>query len=379
MVWAINLPAAADGSKQGLDDYLAACGIEAFNDLDVIELPPTDIAPFTTGISEFLAGPQEPLEWGIEGIQPLGANGFRIADPKAGKSWMVLSEAYCMSTGHDFCNHFRVPSRRKVIIIEEEDTRRRTRRRLERIIAAHGGVRPSDEFFRISVKKGLRLDNPQWQEVLEYEIDKFRPEFCYLDVWNRLHSKDINSAEDMSGIILFLDQLSREYSCAFIIVHHTRKSDGGGDKHNEIMGSRVLGGFSEATVFLKPTKTKGVVRVTVILKDEPEDGNFESEFEIQLIDTPDSTGTYFNYLGTPPERQASAELRERIKEYVLNSDHGLKIKEIAEAVGCGKTTAQEHLDVLFDLKVINRVKVGGAWIYSPHTPHAFNEGVDSDL
>ena len=212
MVWAINLPPAADGSKQGFDDFVAACGIEAFHALDVFELPQTDIPPFTIGISEFLEGPEPPLAWGIKGLQPVGANGFRIADPKTGKSWLMLEEAYSMSTGQDLFNYFKVPSRRKVLLIEEEDHSRRVKRRLERIIRAHGGVRPSDEYFRISVKKGLRLDDNKWREVLEWEIQNFRPEFVYLDVWNRLHSKDINSAEEMSGIILFLDQLSREHS-----------------------------------------------------------------------------------------------------------------------------------------------------------------------
>ena len=176
----------------------------------------------------------------------------------------------------------------------------------------------------------------------------------------------------MSEIMLFLDDLSREYGCAFIILHHTRKSNGMGDSHDEIMGSRVLSGFTEATVFLSPTKEKGVIKVKIVLKDEPEDGSFEPDFQVRLADTEDGQGTYFEYLGAPPERKKSAELREKIKDVVLNSDHGLKIKEVAIMVGCGKTSAQEHLEVLFDLKIINRVRVGQAWTYTPHT---LNEGV----
>lgn len=360
MVWAINLPAAPDGSKQGIDDFLNANGLEAFHALDVFELPRTDIPPFTVGISEFLEGPEEKLEMAIEGIQPVGANGFIIADPKTGKSWLMLLFAYCMATALSLFGHFKVPKRRRVLIIEEEDNSRRVKRRLERIIAAHGGIRPSDEYFRISVKKGLRLDNPKWREVLEWEISEFRPEFVYLDVWNRLHSKDINSSEDMSEIILFLDDLSREYGCAFIIIHHTRKNDGGGDKHNEIMGSRVLGGFSEATTFLKSTKEKGVIKVAVVLKDEPEDGSFEPEFQIKLTDTPDGTGTYFEYLGAPPEKHASAELREKIKTFVLENSKPVIAKQVAEGVGCSKPTAREHLSVLVDLKIINKILQGAA-------------------
>ena len=368
MVWAVNIPPAQDGSKQGLDDLIEACGIAAFQALDVIELPRTDIPPFTSPVSELLEGAEDPLEWGIEGIQPVGSNGFRIGPPKVAKSWEMLSEAYCLVTAQPLFGHFTVPRRRRVLLLEEEDPLRRVRRRLKRIIHAHGGVIPDDNYFRISIKKGVRIDNPKWREVLQWEIQNFQPEFVYLDVWNRLHSKDINKADEMSEIILFLDDLSREYGCAFIILHHTRKSNGGGDAHDEIMGSRVLSGFTEATLFMSPTKEKGIIKIKVALKDEPEDGSFEPEFQVKLSDTEDSQGTFFEYLGAPPERQASAELRDKIKNFVLSQDKPVTAKQVGEGAGCSKPTAREHLSILTDLKIINKIRQGVAHYFcSPET------------
>ncbi|MCZ6625267.1 MAG: AAA family ATPase, partial [Deltaproteobacteria bacterium] len=228
-----------------------------------------------------------------------------------------------------------------------------------------GGIQPSDGFFHYSVKKGVRLDDPQWREVLEWEIRSFRPEFVYLDVFTRLHAKNINDPAEMGEIVLFLDHLNREYNCTIIILHHTRKNNAGGDDHDEIIGSRVLGGFAEATLFFSKTKEKGVLRVRVALKDEPEDGSFEPEFLIRLTDTPDQKGTQFEYLGVPPEKTASLELREKIKNFVLGRDKWVKVKEVAEGTGCSKPTARDHLDALTDLKVLARGKEGSAYVYGP--------------
>jgi hypothetical protein len=295
----------------------------------------------------------------------VGAHGWRIAGPKVGKSWDMLEEAYCLATGQAVYGHFTVPQRRKVVIIEEEDPRRRIQRRLRRIIHAHGGIPPDDEWFRYAVKTGVRLDDPQWQEVIAWEIRTFRPEFVYLDVFMRLHAQDINDQVAMTKLVLFLDDLSREYGCTFVILHHTRKNAGGGDDHDEILGSRVLGGFGEASLFFAKTKERGVLRVKVALKDEPEDGSFEPEFHIQLTDTRDRQGTRFVYLGAPPERKALMALRDQVHSFVLNQETWVSVKDVAQALGCSKPTARGRLDALADLGMLAREKWGQAYLYSP--------------
>ena len=82
-------------------------------------------------------------------------------------------------------------------------------------------------------------------------------------------------------------------------------------------------------------------------------------------DTPDQKGTRFEYLGVPPEKTASLELREKIKNFVLGGDEWVKVKEVAEGTGCSKPTARDHLDALTDLKVLARGKEGSAYVYGP--------------
>jgi hypothetical protein len=365
-VYAIDLPA-TDGVKVGLDDFLVTRGRAAFLDLDAVELPPTDIPPFIDPISTLLNAPEEALEFGIFGIQPIGANGWRIASPKTCKSWDMLEEGYCLAAAQPLFGRFAVPKKRRVLIIEEEDPRRRLKRRLERVIHAHGGIAPSDEFLRYSVKKGFRLDDPKWREVLEYELKGFLPEFCYLDVFSRLHAQDQNDGKAMADIVLFLDTLNREYGTAFIILHHTRKNPQKNDAYDEIMGSRVLGGFADATMFFAKTKEKGVVRVSVSLKDEPEDGSFEPEFLLRLKDTEDGRGTLFEYLGAPADKRAESDLRNKLIAELDSSGDWRTVRQIAEALNITKPTARSNLNTLVDLKLAEKEPRGNAFVYRAKT------------
>jgi AAA domain/Domain of unknown function (DUF3854) len=347
-------PPSEMGEKVGFDDFLVKHGREAFFVLDDELLPPTDLPMFTSPISELLNTPEEPIEWAIESLLPLGANGWRIAAPKVGKSWDMLQEVYCLSTAQPLYGHFRVPQQRRVMLIEEEDPRRRIKRRLERIIHAHGGKRPDDAYFRYAVKKGVRLDDPAWQEVIDWEVRSFRPAFLYLDVFTRLHTSDINDQVAMTKIISFLDSLNREYDCAVEILHHNRKTPGDNDEHDEILGSRVLGGFAEVTLFFKKLKERGMLRVKVIGKDEPDDDSFEPEFLIKLTDTADQRGTSLVYQGLPPEHMRVLILRDKVKQVVIDAGDWVTVKQVADLVKCSKPLAQQVLELWYALGVCEK-------------------------
>ena len=98
------------------------------------------------------------------------------------------------------------------------------------------------------------------------------------------------------------------------------------------------------------------------LKDEPEAG-FEPEFLIRLMDTEDGRGTFFEYLGAAPEKQAANDLREKIKAILEAATDWLTIKEVAAAVKVSKNTAHEHLDALVDIKQALKDKPKRAWVY----------------
>ena len=88
-------------------------------------------------------------------------------------------------------------------------------------------------------------------------------------------------------------------------------------------------------------------------------------FLIHLKDTDDHLGTRLDYLGAPAEKKATQQLREKIKAFVLNLSEFQTAAEIGKGVGCSKTAAREHLNALFDLKIIARRDRGQAYTFGP--------------
>ena len=355
-VWSVDLPTADDGSKLGVDDYLARHSIDDLLGLEFSQLPATDLPPFTMTVSEMLTKSPTSIDWGIVGITPSGANGFRIGPPKVGKSWLTHEEIYSLSTGLPLYGHFDVPQKRRVLMIQEEDSHRRTAWRFQRLIHARGPV-PEDQYLRFAVKAGFRLDDPRWREVLEFEIRQFAPEFIYYDVFNRLHTLNINDAQEMGELCLYLDYLTRQYGVSNFINHHDRKANGNnaGDAHAEIMGSRALGGFSEATMFFAKEKEKGHLKVEVALKDEPEKG-FEPSFRLAITDTDDGHGTYLRYLGPTEEQVGNEELRVKIVDFVVGQVQPVLVSVVAKKFGVSVPYSRENLGYLADKGLLSKIE-----------------------
>ena len=103
------------------------------------------------------------------------------------------------------------------------------------------------------------------------------------------------------------------------------------------------------------------------LKDEPDNGMFEPEFLVKLEDTEDEAGTRLRYLGQPSENTVSMKTRQSILDAIEAEKDWVTIKWVADKVKVAKNTAKEHLDALFDVKLILREMRGGKWYYGPPT------------
>lgn len=115
------------------------------------------------------------------------------------------------------------------------------------------------------------------------------------------------------------------------------------------------------------TKEKGLLRVKASLKDEPEDGTFESEFMIQLTDTADGLGTRLEYRGAPAGNRTEAQLRDKAKGELKAAGDWRSVTQIAKALNVSKPTARDALNSLFDLKLAQKEQRGQAFFYKWET------------
>jgi hypothetical protein len=207
---------------------------------------------FSEPVSTLLGEPDTPIEWLVEPLLATENRGFIGAEPKVGKSWLGLELGRCLASGAEFLG-FSVPKKRRVLYIQEEDSRRRVLRRLRQLIQGSGDPDLEDDYLRVAIRKGFKIDQDKWREGLRNEIQRFRPEIVIFDVFNEIHTSDEQSQEKISAILCHFSDLRRVHPCAFIILHHFRKADLRGTRARSgqnLRGSSALHAWAENSLYL---------------------------------------------------------------------------------------------------------------------------------
>lgn len=306
--------------------------------------PPMPVSQvFFRPISELLAMPDTEPDWMVDQLFTVASNGWVAAEPKVGKSWIVLELAYALSTGMPFLGRFAVKQPRRVLYVQEEDSVDRVKRRLKKIIKgdATRGI-PSDDYWRWSIRVGFKLDNLTWLEMLRQEIIEFKAEVIILDVFNRLHGSDENKQAEMTAILNNLTRMTNDYGCAFIIVHHNRKPQQGNEArgNQRIRGSGVLGGWGECSLYLNRSKEKDTIIVTPESKDAPE----MDDFTVILQDQ-DNGGIFLQVGDIEPVvriPKGDQDVIDAVRALAARQI-GATAKSVAEMLGKDRSTVQARL------------------------------------
>jgi len=149
---------------------------------------------------------------------PIGSLNLLSAIPGAGKSWLCLQLAACLSVGHEFliwktraCNvgyiGFEIPD---FTAYERLQT-------IQQVI-------PYDP-HRIHLlvpplAPQIDLANPKHIEELTDYCKTLELDFLFLDPLKRFHTLDENSTQDMGHLIDILDTLRKETKTAIFLSHH---------------------------------------------------------------------------------------------------------------------------------------------------------------
>jgi hypothetical protein len=326
----------------------------------MVSEPPPVPAMFFRPISELLAMPEVEPDWMVDQLFTVGSNGWVAAEPKVGKSWVVLELAYALSTGMPFLGRFSIKQPRRVLYVQEEDSLQRVLRRLKKIIKGdRSRPTPSDEFWRWSIRSGFKLDSLTWLEMLRQEIISFKAEVIILDVFNRLHGSDENKQAEMTAILNNLTRLTNDYGCAFIIVHHNRKSQQGDESraNQKIRGSGVLAGWSECSLYLRRSKEKDSIIVTPESKDAPE----MDDFMVQLQDQ-DNGGIFLQVGEVEQEARLSRGDADALSAVRMVSAGGVgaTVQAIAKELDKDRTTVQKRLTRLVEAGYLTSYPISDA-------------------
>lgn len=295
-------------------------------------------------LTDFMANAPEPAELLFEDL-PLhrGLVGWIVALMKVGKSLAALALLLALSTGGLWLGRFKASRRFRVLYVQEEDGPRRVHRRVERLLRGEGLPTPEPGWFRLLVRAGLRLDDPDaWRRFLE-EARAFRPEVVIFDVWDTLQDQDDSRRELIRPTLRRLRELADELDAAVFVLDHTRKTDASGkdlaSPGAKQRGSGAKWGWSEQSLYLDP-QGRGAFAVTL----ETKDGPALEPFLVRIVDTDDG-GLRLVYEGPVAAKMSRAEQnRRRVFDALEEIPRSLAV--IRERVGMGEKTVRTHLDTL---------------------------------
>lgn len=194
---------------------------------------------------QFCSTIHDEIEWLVEGVIQLGANGIIAADPKGGKSWCAADLALAISTGGNWLGF--ACRQMPVALVSREDNPALTGWRLKHLAAARGIDIPCNLFVNSrSQSPQFMLTNTDQLAEMKAAIKQLDPGLIILDVFNVLHDADENDQTDIRKVLDAAAQLASGPQCSVCIVHHFRKS-GAGDTSmtQQLRGSSAIAGWVE--------------------------------------------------------------------------------------------------------------------------------------
>ena len=184
--------------------------------------------------------PPEPSHYMEGGLLDTGGRLIIAGEPKVGKSRLALYMAFCLATGHPFLT-FETHEYPRVLFLQFEVSEFRFQERVISVAKSMGIPADNDLPFWMHTMPSLRLDTGGGISELRKVINSFKAEICFLDPMVKLHSGDESNQQEMQLLLNNVDDLIDETGCAFIIIHHLKKPQGGQGSQSETAWERMRG------------------------------------------------------------------------------------------------------------------------------------------
>lgn len=167
--------------------------------------------------------PQPPqARWLVRELWAAQAVGVIGGSPKTGKSWLGLDFAVSVASGTPCLGHFETHDPGPVVVYLAEDALHGVRDRVAQL-SEHRGLPLTSLDLHVITAPTLHLDHEKDRAALHATLAALKPKLLVLDPLVRLHTRDENSAAEISELLGFLRQLNRRYQLALVLVHHMAK------------------------------------------------------------------------------------------------------------------------------------------------------------
>ncbi|MFC1998833.1 AAA family ATPase [Chloroflexota bacterium] len=272
-------------------------------------------AYFPESLEELFDNPPKEPEYIVNPFFPKGGVNMFLGESGAGKSWITMHLALCIASGNKFMGKYDViPG--KVLIIDEENALPLI---FDRLCKLGLGMLSENQELSLSnilllENNGIRVDDEEHFAKLRSTIADTKPSLVIMDSLIRIHSKDENSANEMSEVFHLIKKLKHQPDTTFVITHHLRKSGGPLKLRGRGSGDIIGSPDSQMTIENKGT-------YSILTQTKTRWTKEETKVNFNIVDSPDETATYIRCLdGVPKEEQPTrtrkATKKEKIKDFI---------------------------------------------------------------
>lgn len=200
--------------------------------------------------------------WDIEEWLPRSTVAFAVAPPGSYKTWFTFDLALSVATGQPFLGSYPVQRQGPVLLVQQEDHASQSAERLALITEAkmlpEGG--DADTLFACSTiplyihtEREVKFDDPEQVALLTAIIEELQPVLVIVDpLYSTVDRLDDAYFDEAVQHLFALKNLRDKYGTSFMLVHHTKKTRGGGRARDEMYGSAFLNAFLETGWQLRP-------------------------------------------------------------------------------------------------------------------------------
>lgn len=269
----VNLP---DGVKDVTEYFERNNTAQNFKDL--ISRSPTismkNYQPKSFG--ELMKKSFDPIKWIVPNFLPEGLS-ILSANPKIGKSWLVLG--LCLSVAAGGKAFGKIPvDKRDVLYLALEDNERRLQDRGEHLLI--GEDPPENMYYQTNWKS---LDDGCTNMLIEWIEAHPKAGLIVIDTLKKIKPRPKNNGgriydEDYDPLSE-LKALSDKYRIAILIVHHNRKASSADDVIEDISGSLGMPAAPDTILMLKRARSESAGTIFITGRDIPVEQNFCFDFK----------------------------------------------------------------------------------------------------
>ena len=221
--------------------------------------------------TDFLTVESETNEEIIKGFLYAGQIGVIGGPQKNKKTWVSLNLVRAiLNPGTCFLNIPSLVSAQEpvnVLYLQNEGSRKKFQERVQLLM---NGVEYASNAFWL-FKPGIKLDDPNGVDRLMQEIEKTKAGVLIIDPFQRMHTKDEDSATDTACVWDALFSLTTKFpKLAIVILHHFGKEKDINLRWNALRGSSRMGGEVDFGLFMQnrpPAEGEGI-KLLFEMRDE---------------------------------------------------------------------------------------------------------------